>query len=97
MRNTEIEAELQRRNRMWGQLLSAGGPSNVRAELLRELGIYGGASGNWDNKGVTASLTAEGHGVAVSVLHNGSSYADDLTDDGLIYHFPNTRRLGNRD
>jgi hypothetical protein len=36
-------------------------------------------------------------GVAVTVLHNGSSYDDDLSDDGVIYHYPDTRRLGRRD
>jgi putative restriction endonuclease len=31
------------------------------------------------------------------VLHNGSSYDDDLSDDGIIYHFPDTERHAGRD
>jgi hypothetical protein len=34
--------------------------------------------------------------VAVGVLHTGSTYADDLFDDGVIYHYPVTAR-GERD
>jgi len=31
-------------------------------------------------------------GVTVSVLHTGSSYPDDLANDGVIYHYPTTSR-----
>jgi hypothetical protein len=41
-------------------------------------------------------LTSSGTGVAVGLLHTGSSYADDLFDDGVIYHYPVTSR-GKRD
>jgi hypothetical protein len=94
---SELRAELQRRRQMWADLVSSGGPIGVPADRLRDLGIYGGASGIWVNKEITGGLTQEGHGVAVSVLHNGSTYPDDLTEDGLIYHFPATNRAGRRD
>ena len=97
MASSNVESELHRRNQMWADLLTRGGPSKVSAGLLRELVIYGGASGIWVNKGVTRDLTADGAGVAVAVLHNGSSYADEMSDDGLIYHFPATKRTGRRD
>jgi hypothetical protein len=29
-------------------------------------------------------------GVAVGLLHTGSSYADDLAEGGVIYHYPQT-------
>ena len=67
------------------------------ADRLRDLGIYGGASGIWANTEITGELTQEGHAVAVSVLHNGSTYPDDLTGHGLVYHFPSTSRAGRRD
>jgi hypothetical protein len=44
----------------------------------------------------TSHLTPAGTGVAVGVLHTGSHYADDLFDDGVIYHYPVTAR-GDRD
>jgi hypothetical protein len=31
------------------------------------------------------------------LLHTGSSYADDLSEDGLIYHYPKTKRPPGRD
>lgn len=64
--------------------------------LLRELEIYGGAQGIWVDKARTSIVTPEG--VAVGLLHTGSSYADDLADDGVIYHYPQTwRASGGRD
>jgi hypothetical protein len=33
----------------------------------------------------------------MGLLHTGSSYADDLSADGVIYHYPRTQRSPNRD
>lgn len=82
---------------MWSDLISSGGPTGVRAPLLREIGIYGGAQGIWVDKSRTAAASATGSGVTVGLLHTGDSYDDDLADDGIIYHYPNTSRQGNRD
>jgi putative restriction endonuclease len=35
--------------------------------------------------------------VYVSILHTGRHYPDDLSDDGLIYHYPTTHRPPSRD
>ena len=35
--------------------------------------------------------------VAVGLLHAGSSYADDLDEDGVLYHDPSTKRNPGRD
>jgi hypothetical protein len=81
---------------MWRSLLEAGGSRGVTPGLLRELGIYGGAQGIWVDKARTSTIMPEG--VAVGLLHTGSSYADDLADDGVIYHYPQTGRAsGGRD
>ena len=90
--STEQNPETRRRQAMWDSLIARGGPINVVPGLLRELGIYGGAQGIWVNKEVTGNQSVDGAGIAVGVLHDGSSYDDDLSDDGVIYHFPNTRR-----
>jgi putative restriction endonuclease len=58
--------------------------------------VYGGAQGIWVDKMTTAPLSPDGQGVTVSILHTGRHYPDDLSDDGLIYHYPTTRRI-NRD
>ena len=36
-------------------------------------------------------------GVTVGLIHTGSSYADDLSADGVIYHYPKTQRPASRD
>ena len=88
--------ELTHRQHIWKHLLARGGPDNVAPGLLRELGIFGGAQGIWVDVKRTRSLTAP-HGVAVGLLHTGSSYADDLDDSGMLYHYPRTKRPGGRD
>ena len=35
--------------------------------------------------------------MTVSVLHTGRHYPDELSDEGLIYHYPQTDRSGGRD
>jgi hypothetical protein len=35
--------------------------------------------------------------IAVSILHTGEHYPDDLSEEGLIYHYPETRRPPGRD
>jgi hypothetical protein len=37
------------------------------------------------------------NGVTVSILHTGEHYPDDLSDSGLIYHYPTTNRPSARD
>ncbi len=58
--------------------------------MLRSVLVYGGAQGIWVDKKTTGALAADD--VTVSILHTGRHYADDLSDDGLIYHYPKTRR-----
>lgn len=38
-----------------------------------------------------------GYDVTVSLLHTGRHYPDDLSEDGLIYHYPSTARSPSRD
>ncbi len=90
-----VEYERQRRMRMWASLENAGGPSQVQPTLLRDLRIYGGAQGIWVDKRET--MNADPDGVTVSVLHKGTIYPDDLSQDVLVYHYPATERGGTRD
>jgi hypothetical protein len=92
-----IQQELNTRMEMWRKLHDAGGPIGVPPQLLRDLGIYGGAQGIWVNKSRTAELSADGEGITVGVLHTGSSYADDMSEESVIYHYPKTGRPPGRD
>jgi putative restriction endonuclease len=74
---------------MWHAL---GNPDAVTPAQIRELGLHRGQQGVFRDLGATAALSADGAGITVGVLHTGSVYADDLTDDGVIYHYPSTAR-----
>jgi len=90
------DEERERRLRLWGSIKRIE-PDNVSASSLRDLGVYGGAQGIWVDKAKTGPLAADGSGVTVSLLHTGRHYPDDVSDDGLIYHYPRTSRPPARD
>ncbi len=92
---TEFETEGRRRRAMWSDLLAEGGPNRVQPSLLRKLRIYGGAQGIWVDRKVTSSVAEKG--VTVGLLHTGLHYPDELDEDGVIYHYPETKRTGRRD
>lgn len=62
---------------------------------VRDLGIYGGASGVWVDKTRTQEFAKEG--VAVGLLHTGRHYDDDIDESGVLYHYPTTQRPESRD
>ncbi len=62
---------------------------------VRDLGIYGGASGVWVDKARTQEFAQEG--VAVGLLHTGRHYDDDIDESGVLYHYPTTQRPESRD
>jgi hypothetical protein len=62
---------------------------------VRDLGIYGGASGVWVDKTRTIEFAQEG--VAVGLLHTGRHYDDDIDESGVLYHYPTTQRPESRD
>jgi len=62
---------------------------------VRDLGMYGGASGVWVDKTRTQEFAKEG--VAVGLLHTGRHYDDDIDESGVLYHYPTTQRPESRD
>jgi len=92
-----VELERQHRLDVWRMLTATDGSLGVSPTVLRSLGVYGGAQGIWVDKERTQPLTQEGTGVTVAVLHTGSSYPDDLSEDGMLYHYPVTKRPEGRD
>lgn len=92
----DIEAERTFRFEIWSELMAIGAHA-VPASKVRDLGIYAGQAGVYANKTRTSALTPDGSGVAVSVVHRGTTYADDLSDDGLLYHYPKTLRSSAHD
>src|SRR5262245_15523324 len=90
-----VEVERQRRLTMWRSLQNAGRRHGVQPSVLRDLRVYGGAQGIWVDKRET--VNADPAGVTVSVLHKGTIYPDDLSQDVLLYHYPTTERGAARD
>jgi putative restriction endonuclease len=89
--------ELNHRLDLWDELKKRGGPNGIAPGVLRELGIFGGAQGIWVDKARTGQVTENGDGITVAVLHTGTTYADDLSDECVIYHYPKTKRPPSRD
>lgn len=86
-----ISAEREWRLGTWATLLRLG-ISDIRPATLRELGVYGGAQGVWVDAERTRSLMPTG--LTVGLLHTGTSYPDDLSEEGIFYHYPKTGRAG---
>jgi putative restriction endonuclease len=93
---SDVVEERARRLHLW-QSLSNGPLDDLEPQQLRDLGIYGGAQGIWVDKARTSSPEIGANGATVAILHTGRHYADDLSDDGLIYHYPRTSRSPGRD
>ncbi len=86
------DEELFWREAVWAELQAHPQWPDLPAEVLRGMKIYAGQAGIYSDMSRTRLLAPTG--VAVSVLNTGRRYADDLDDDGIIYHYPTTGRIG---
>jgi putative restriction endonuclease len=96
MADITIDDERKRRLDLWTDLERSGLVARARPEDLRQRRIYGGAQGIWVDKQHTGRIGGNEDGITVSLLHTGEHYPDDLSEDGVIYHYPKTNR-GARD
>ena len=94
---SDVETERQRRLHLWHQIAQEQDLKSIEPQRLRELGIYGGAQGIWVDKLHTANSETGPDGVTVGLLHTGRHYEGDLSEDGVIYHYPKTSRPPARD
>lgn len=67
----------------------------IEPGTVRDFGAYGGGQGIWMDSARTRLL--EDRGITVGVLHTGLHYPDDLTEEGVLYHYPHTNRSPGRD
>jgi len=91
-----VISEKDRRLRLWHSLAGEN-LQDIEPQKLRDIGLYGGAQGIWVDKTRTASPDIGVDGATVAILHTGRHYPDDLSDDGVIYHYPKTSRPPTRD
>ena len=90
-------SETLRRLTMWRDIGGRNGRAvDVPASALKAAGLYNGQAGIFFDGDRTRSDWSP-RGAAVSFRHTGTSYADDLSEDGLIYHYPLTLRRGSHD
>lgn len=94
---TLIIKEIERRQRLFNAISYVDIAIDVKPSKLRDLGIYGGAAGVWVNSDVTRGVVSPSSGVAVSILHIGKNYSDNMSSEGIDYDFPNTNRNGSHD
>lgn len=94
---TLIIKEIERRQRLFNAISYVDIAIDVKPSKLRDLGIYGGAAGVWVNSDVTRGVVSPSSGVAVSILHSGKNYSDNMSSKGIDYDFPNTNRNGSHD
>ena len=82
--SSDVAQERERRAGIWTELNRGEGTSDE----LKRLRAFRGQRGVWRDKQLTGQLADTG--VTVALLHIGQSYADDLFDDGVLYHYPDT-------
>lgn len=85
-----VDGEREWREACLAELETSAEWPNLPAVSLNERRIYRGQAGIFADFTVTCHLASPG--VAVSVMHTGRHYADDLDDDFAIYHYPKTNR-----
>lgn len=85
-----IEEEIDYRLELWAQLNSEY-QANLPSAVLKEMQLYRGQRGIYADSVRTKPLTGD-TAIAVSLLHTGTSYPDDLSEDGVLYHYPHTQQ-----
>jgi len=60
---------------------------DISKSVIRDLNIYKGQSG----------VCRDDSGICISILNTGKDYPDDIFDGGVLYHYPNTKRVGQHD
>lgn len=92
---TNPAEEILWREAVWAEMQAHPMWPNLPPQFLRILKVYGGAAGIYSEMTRTRLLSS--NGIAISILHTGRHYADDVDEDGIIYHYPTTNRPAKSD
>ena len=91
-----IRFEYDRRLALERQLTDvAGGLEGISASVIKEVGLSRGEQGIFFDQEQTRHLAAPG--VTLGLKYTGRIYSDDLSGEGIIYHYPSTKRPPSRD
>ena len=88
-----VEAERNRRERMWKGVEEIQAQRPLKSDEVRELGCYGSARGIWRDTKETKHLTPSECGVALGISSRGK-YEDEFTDETALYRYPLTQQRG---
>ena len=91
-----VAEELAKRRSIWDQLRRQN-VDDVEPSVLRHLGVYGGAQGIWVDKGRTAGAVWRRPGRHGRYPPYRPSLFGRSLEDGVIYHYPKTKRPPARD
>ena len=87
-----LELEFQRRMDAWDRLQKSPNWPNILPEEIRSLDLYAGQAGVYRDAERTRSIMDAG--ITVSILNTSGNYSDEISDDRLIYSYPQTLRKG---
>lgn len=90
--DSALELEFQRRTAAWDRLQKSPNWPNLKADEIRALNLYSGAAGVYRDAERTKSIIQDG--ITVSILNTSGNYSDEISDDRLIYSYPQTLRKG---
>lgn len=93
--DSTLENELIWRMGKWDELKSLSNWPSVTPGQIRELGLYAGMAGVYKDANRTGMLMQGG--ITVSILNTAGNYTDEISDDRLIYSYPNTLRHPSHD
>ena len=93
--DSALEDELKWRMGKWDELQSLSSWPSVTPGQIRELDLYAGMAGVYKDANRTGMLMQGG--ITVSILNTTGNYTDEITDNRLIYSYPNTMRHPSHD
>ena len=79
----------------WDELKSLPSWPSITPGQIRELDLYAGMAGVYRDMKRTGVLMQDG--ITVSILNTSGNYTDEVTDNRLIYSYPNTLRHSSND
>ena len=91
---TTVPEELAWRQALWANLQARRDQDGLLSTRdIRAVRAYRGQQGIWVDK-VRTEQVHHDIGVAVALNHTGVDYPDDVSEDGMFYHYPVTKRGG---
>ncbi|MDH2387615.1 HNH endonuclease signature motif containing protein [Streptomyces sp. HNM0663] len=88
-----VEQERAWRFAVWANLVERRDDNGLlTADAVRDVGAYGNFRGIWSDLSRTKKVHPSG--VTMGLKHTGQHYPDDLSETGVLYHYPVTKARG---